>query len=280
MIDINIVEANDAMSALSKVMELVGKKEFPAVAEAFKAATTMVESTWKQFALGAPMPGTTKKIKVPTGQYARSIHHHMLTPFRSYVYSDSKYARSLEEGMPQMDLKEIIPFGPRHRIAKDGHHYAIVPFRHGTPKATQNPMPEKMYQRVREAIKQGEFKKSTVTGHWWDPRPSPLGGNLLIERSTYAWGSRLGRDTGVFGNLAGMVAFDVPSGKNETRTEYMTFRVITTKQPKSGKGRRGWDQSWIVPAREGLHITRKVVEMTTPIIQEMMGEALKKDLGV
>lgn len=270
------MDADSSFSALTKVLELAGAGEFPNTAKAFAAAARMMESTWKQFAMGAPMPGQSKKIKNPTGAYAKSIHRIQVRPFQAYIWSDSPYAKSLEDGTPEMDLKQSHPFGPRSRMSKKGVPYVIIPFRHGTPKSLQSPMPEQIYNRVLESINAGDIKKSVVTGS----RPDVNSRGEPLMRATYAWGTRIRGVAKEFSNLEGMVAFDIPSGAERGRSGYVTFRVISAEPPKASKARRGWDNSWIIPSRQGLHITESVVNTTMPIIRKMIAKAIEKDLQI
>ena len=272
MIQLQIVPSDTGIAELIAGLEMVSTKYLPNTVRAVKVATGILEYTWKAYAMGAVIPGTNVRVKSVRGAYARSIHH-TSDRLSGTVWSDSPYAVSLEEGSPERDLKKILPLSPKARWGKNGP-YLVVPFRHGAPGALQSPMPQLVYNQILQKIKQGEFQKSRVV------RKTVIedffSGQKRIFR-TYKWGSRFHAPP-QFPNLEGMVVFNVPSGERESRGQYMTFRVVSLNKPKVSKAQKGWEGSWVVPARQGYHLTRYVVANTKEIIGEAIRAGITMDL--
>jgi hypothetical protein len=274
MITVSITPSDDGLAALISALEQVSTRKLPNTTRAIKVAVSTLAYTWKAYAMGATIPGTSIKITKVSGAYAKSIKT-TNTGLGGTIYSDSPYAASIEEGTEEKDLKKIIPFGPKARMGKNGP-YAIIGLRHGIPGSLQAPMPNVVYQAIRQKIKEGEFKKSKVTGSYQTQSQGLNAPPTVISRKTYKWGSRAKIPT--FPNLDGMVAFNIPSGKGENRTGYVTFRVITANKPKIDKSAKGWENSWVVPARRGLHLTRYVVANTKDILGEIVRAGMTMDL--
>jgi hypothetical protein len=114
----------------------------------------------------------------------------------------------------------------------------------------------------------------------------------MIKRRTYDWGDRLNKgdspsDNPALAQLDGLVAISQASGPSETmnnRVGFYTFRVVSTKPPQGdpskSKALKGWSNSWIVPARQGLHITQKIAESAREPFKKAIQGALRKDLGL
>jgi hypothetical protein len=238
----------------------------PNTYKAFKMSSSLIAYTWKCYALGAEMKNNPNKVDKPTGSYAKSIKERMLSPFNYFIYSDSHYAEYIENGTEPYDMKKTHTIGSRSRMSKDGVPYLIVPFRHGAPGTKSYPaMPEQVYNAIRTGIKEGQIQLShVVKGRKVEKNYK----GELIPRKSYEYGSRI-TGTGVK-NLEGMLAFDV-STPASVRTEYVTFRVISQNSP---------GHKWIHPGSTGKHITRSVGENTKEIIEDMIADGLRKDLGL
>jgi len=276
--DVKIEVTNDILSQSFAGLEMMASKVLPKTYKAFKAVSNMIAFTWKSYALGAPIPGQARKIKHPTGGYARSIKVRMLAPFHYTIFSDSPIADYLERGTKQYDMKKTHPYGNKSRVVKKtvkrhgrvirkaGDPYLIIPLRHGIPTSLRAPMPEEVYNKVRQLIKAGE---ATVSNIAKKKIKQVNARGELIPRNTYSWGSRF-VNTGM-DNLENMVVMRVPSGQKEIRSAYFTFRVISVNSPAS---------HWIQPARQGLHLTEAVMRTMKPIMTEMLQGAIKQDLGI
>lgn len=280
MIEVSLLPEDHELQALVSSLELISYKAMPSTYRAFKMASSLVMYTWKSYAMGAPIPGGGKRLKKPTGAYAKSIKVRTLTPFNREVYSDSPVAKYLEDGTKEYDMKKTHPFGKRGRvvkktrkdkngkvISKEGDAYIIIPFRHGTPGSLSYVnIPERIFQQIRQAIKNDEIMLSSIKKGARIKKPNYKG--ELIPRARYSWGTRI-YGTGM-PNLEGMTIMD-NSTKKYSRSSYLTFRIISVNSPAS---------KWIQKARAAHHITKYVVQNTNEIVKEMIEAGLKKDLGV
>ena len=280
MIRIRVSAMDENFSNLISSLEAVGKKSMPATADAFRyAVTKILMPQWKSFASGNPLKGSLHRLKNPSGGYARSIKVRKYSPFDWEVYSESKVAKFLEKGTKGVDFKTTHPFGRKSRVAikksEEGEEkrvgYLIVPFRHHTPKARGNPMPDIIYRMIQGLIKKGEFEKSVVTAA---PEGSgkyePNISGEMIPRATYSWGGRL-RGLGFeFANLEGMVVFDTGTSR-ATHSTYFTFRVISAESPEG---------SWMKPATPAMHITQAIWDVSKEDVENLIELGLRKDLGL
>ena len=271
MMRVTITPDDTAMADLISSLELVSTKYLPNTVRAIKVSTAVLEYTWKAYAMGAPIPNTNIRIKSVRGAYAKSIHK-ASAGLTGSVWSDSPYAEEIEEGTEAKDLKKIIPFGPKARMGKNGP-YTIVPFRHGAPGSLSAPMPAQIYSQILAKIHQGEFKKSSVKKQKL-PGANAAGEVALYHQ--YKWGSHVGK-TPEFPNLEGMVVFNIGAA-GENRSGFVTFRVVSANPPKQSKARKGWEGSWVVPSRQGMHITKYVVANTKEVIAEAIRAGITMDL--
>lgn len=265
MIEISIVPEDETLANLLSSLEMISSKFMPKTYKAVKVASAVAEYTWKSYALGAPIPGTSMRIKTPNGDYARSIKSKHLSPFHIYVYSDSDHAKSIEDGTTAVDLKKILPFSARSRVSKAGKGYNIVPFRHGIPGSLmRSVMPKELYDKLRAEIRSGKIEVSRRI------KGGSVSANYkgeLVKRANYQWGTRI--TTGIK-NMEGMVVMDT-SSTSSTRSTYLTFRVISENSPSF---------KWIIPGRPGMKITRFVAQNTQEIIKEIIQQGISEDLGI
>ncbi|MFA5048650.1 MAG: hypothetical protein WC516_06520 [Patescibacteria group bacterium] len=278
MIQMEVVPEDSGLSELISGLEMVSRKFLPNTTRAVKVCLAVMQYTWKCYASGTVIDGTSLKIKTISGAYLRSIKtkHNNLG---GVVYSDSPYAASIEDDQESKDLKKIIPFGKKSRITKDNLPYAIVPFRHGVPTSLSAPMPEIMYKMIRQKFEHEAYIKSSVR---METYTSPNAMGKEVKRHTYNWGSRIkqgGKNKSpLFPDLEGMVVFNVSGGSTKERSEYVTFRIITAYKPIKSKSKKGWANSWVVPSRKGYHLTRWVVTNTRDIVAGILKAGITKDL--
>lgn len=255
---------------------------FPTAAQAVKGATAAVQSQWKAYAGGKPLP-SGDRIKRPTGGYAASINTTPESLWSYRVASKAAVARWLENGTPELDMKQTHPYGPRGRVAKKKMKgggiryvpYVIVPFRWATPKSgahmgVNNVIPDQVYAAIRSGVRKGTFKKSVVldgktnaSNFWGDSE----------ARATYAWGDRV---KGVGGNIEGLVAMDGTYGdkgdglkKVRPTSTYFTFRVISADSPPD---------RWIKPATKPLKIAEQTASFMSDKVSKMVEAGFYADL--
>lgn len=267
-IDLSFLRAADAPFS---------REMLPNLSFAVQQITEAVHRQWAAYAGGAPMPNG-KVIHSRTGEYMRSILLRQVSEFSGEVYSDLPYARIIEDGAPQRDLKTILNSSLKVRTTKDGRRYLIIPFRWGTPNSVMgNNMPAVVHEwwkqgRQASAVT-GTFKRHSGTGAMDIKTRKPL----MVPGWRYNWGTRLGKDDiaglGIGGktakNLEGMYNFRKPRAKSgaSSHSQFITFRVMMEGSP-----------GWIAPAREGLHPARTVADQFRPIAERAFNEALSEDM--
>ncbi|GAN83806.1 hypothetical protein F1645_16475 (plasmid) [Novacetimonas hansenii] len=251
--------------------------EFPTVAHAVSVLAEQAQDMWKSYANGAPLPGGGV-IRSRTGEYARSINIRRLNAFSAEVYSDLAYARVIEEGCPEYDMKKMLDSSIKVRVSKAGRRYLIIPFRWGTPGSVMgNNMPKSVHGWWK-----GKRERSHITLH--TSRPSGTGiydmrtrRRVTVDAWKYKWGDRLTGDTldqlghggtKLGARMAGMVNFRKPGGNGGgAHSKYLTFRVMS-------EGSTGW----IRPAQPGKWPARTVSEQMEPAMEEILSKALETDI--
>ena len=259
---------------------------FPNAAEATRGAAAAIQSKWKAYASGEPLP-SGDKLKSPTGGYAASIKTESDSLWSYRIFSKAAVARWLEEGTPELDMKQTHPYGQRGRVAKKkikggGFRYVpyiIIPFRWATPGAgahmgAKNVIPDQIYRKVLMAREKGgaqRFKRTIVL----DGRSaSPNFWGEMEGRASYAWGDRL---KGVGGALEGLVAmdgsYDADAGgglkKRTPYSTYFTFRIISADSPAG---------SWVKPATKALRIAEQTAAAMKDEANKIVAEGVAADL--
>jgi hypothetical protein len=282
MIKIEIIPESNLLATLQARLKEIGSASLPATVDAFKQGVKIIQSEWKSYAMGAQIPGTSYKLKNPTGGYAAGIKARNDGPFDYTIYNDSLVAHALEEGTPQLDMKTTHPYGQKGRVANHGTKnnprwvpYLIVPFRWGTPRATgghfRNIIPEQIYAMLQLQIKAGVFTRTKVLP---STHTEPNFWGEQVQRAEYEgedergnWGSIL---RGIGGDIEGMSVMAANTAKKRSST-YFTFRVISAESPAG---------SWIKPATPAMHIAQHVADNVRNVVEEMIQDGLKVDLGV
>ena len=273
------VDIHDIVPEFVDVLRQVeGKQVFPNILAAMSEIAALYREAWMGFASGVPIPGSPRVINSRAGGYRDSIKLDLSKDNEKVVYTDSPVHRYIEDGSPEVDLKPGLLSGPKARQGKDGP-YNIVAFRHGTPGTLQSnrPMPVNVYNIVRQQIRQAQKSRTdavqtsqqqrqkarppgrmqVIAATNQQGRRSKLVGTFSEGRgSSYTWKS---------GQFAGMQRI---TGVARS-TQYITFRVVSFRSPPS---------SWIVPPREGVPIREAVVSEVRDLAEEMLKEALRRDL--
>ena len=251
--------------------------DFPTVSRAVSMLAKQAQDLWKSYANGAPLPGGSV-IHPRSGKYVNSIEIRKINAFSAEVYSDLPYARVIEEGCPEYDMKKMLDSSIKVRVSKAGRRYLIIPFRWGTPGAE---MGNNMSKSVHKWW-QGKRERSDITLH--TSRPSGTGiydmrtrRRVTVDAWKYKWGDRLTGETldqlghggtKLGSRMAGMVNFRSPGKRGgSAHSEYMTFRVMS-------EGSAGW----IRPAQPGKWPARTVAEQLKPAMEEALSQALEIDI--
>ncbi|MDR1505791.1 MAG: hypothetical protein LBI67_01675 [Treponema sp.] len=287
MVKMNITMDNDILQQLQTALARFGEGSLPGVSMAMRQSAGLVRGTWQGFARGGSLPGI-ENLKRPSGKYARSIKIDRKGPFDYEIYSDAEVAGWIENGTEELDMKTTHPFGPRSRISKKGVPYLIVPFRWGTPGRNgqkrvgfRNIIPEQIYKQLLISRKNKfKFQASKVTASADTSDNLELNYNNhmvgVASRAKYEWGDRVfsadvdsltdGSREDHFAD--GMVKME---GQNGKAAGYLTFRIISAAPGATG---------WIKPAMRARPVTRAVAGVTQDTVNEIIGSAVREELGL
>ncbi len=254
---------------------------------------------------GTGLKNTERSLAAVSGAVARGwqnsvgsnhrIERRKDTPFSQTVFSRDKVVHWLEYGLEPYDMKHTHTKGKKSRVVKPritksgkmkmswtqkrkdgskytvnaGDSYLIIPFRHmtkGGKKAEGQKSLSELYPKVQQQMKDPDFKRSMVTDSpETSGKVSPNYWGEQINRAKYSWGTRfVFPDTDENKNLQGMVAMGPPK-----QSQFMTFRVISVNSPVG---------SWLHPGIKARHYLKNIIDRGQDKIQEVINEALKKDL--
>lgn len=263
--DIKFTATIDASAALT-VGGLITKEVFPLLNQAVMAVAQQSVINWQKAVYAAPLWSGEKDA------YAKSISWSIKGDFSAEVEATYEKASEIEEGRPARDLKKMLGTSLKVRVSKTGSRYLYIPFRHNTPGhgAHAQVMPVDVYKMAKQMAPSritGKTTRESGTGAY-SVKTKKL---LTVPQNTYSWGARLPagladkkaphHKTDIY---AGMYRFSTgtPGAKSST---YLTFRTMSEKS-----------QGWIIPAKPGLHIAKKVVDDLRPKAMAAFAEAVKR----
>lgn len=272
-------------------LDLVGviqAEVFPLMSQAVRAIAKHTTANWQTSVLKA------KLWSVEKDAYAKSITWSMTGDFSARIETDYKYAADIETGRPARDLKRMLDTSTKVRRTKDGRRFLVIPMRANTPgnDAHAPAMPAGVHALAKS------MAPSRVTGMGERPAGqvthlSPTAGMapakqqsayltstrsktaVMTAKRSYAWGDRLkpaamkqaGLDAATIKHYAGMVKMQTSTPGGAKSSSYLRFRIMM-------EGSSGW----IVPAKPGLFIAKKVAEEMAPKAEAAFAEAIKRTL--
>ncbi|HWQ07802.1 MAG TPA: hypothetical protein VN436_01795 [Holophaga sp.] len=223
-------------------------QDFAHFQQAADITAAMAEELYRGYLLGKPLPGSGAQIKHPS-RTAKTAYRRQVGMMVWALGNSSDAAKGIENGQPQLDMKECLPTAPRARRTKatakepGGHLYLIIPFRHATSDAKVNDsgytatgmraMPTKVYSMVK-ALEHSttlgtEGKRLSATGY-------------LVPAWRYEWKGRLSKKMMKAAGIAGLDKQEgwkvspyqgmVRMGK-AGHTTYLTFRIMSQTSPAS-----------------------------------------------
>lgn len=277
------------LGAQMALLQVINSKVMPLMSQAVKAVAAQTNADWQT---------EVHRAKLWSGEkdaYAGSIQWRMTGDFSAVVEADYRYAEDIETGRPARDLKRMLDTSNKVRRTTDGRRFLVIPFRHGTPGngAHAKAMPAAVHSLA------SAMKPSSVTAMGQRPvgqithlvagrgmiaskRRRDVASPFLSSTTTkqaamtaqrsYAWGDRLagaalkqaGLDAGQVKRYQGMVKMDTSTPGGAKSSAYMTFRIMM----EGGSG-------WVVPAKPGLFIAKKVAEAMQPKAQQAFAAAAK-----
>ena len=266
----------------------INAQVLPMVAQAVRAIGQQAQSDWMKSVHGAKLWSGEKDA------YAGSIKIRQTGDFSLVVESDYKYADEIENGRPSRDLKKMLDTSMKVRLTEKGKRFLVIPMRHnssgnnahaqGVPghvqglanamvptrvvKQTQRPSGERTSLSpttgMHATAKQSQFLSNPATR-----------GQSMVGKNNYAWGGRLtagmlkgaGASAAEVKRYAGMVKMDTSTPGGAKSSSMMTFRIMM-------EGSKGW----IVPAKPGLYLARKVAQDLEPKATAAFAMAIQKSL--
>lgn len=257
------------LSGLAAVKDIVNAQVFPLLNQAVRAVAFQTSANWKQAVMENKLWSGEKDA------YVKSISWRMTGDLSAIVEATYRHAEEIESGRPAKDLKKMLGTSLKVRTSSTGTRYLYIPFRHQIPGADAigQAMPASIYAMAKEMAPSsvvGQYQRLSGTGaHDIKTRK-----HLTVNQNQYKWGDHL--PAGLAPKLnpnhktdpyAGMVRFDT-STANAKSSVYLSFRTMSEKS-----------QGWIVPAKPGLNIAKKVVDEMQPLAENAFAEAIKRTLG-
>jgi hypothetical protein len=294
MIKMNISVDNDILQQFQMALARVGAGNFPLVAHAMNIEVERIAEQWRDFAQGGELKGV-KPLTRPDRSYLFGVKSRQLGPFDYEIFNESKAARRIEEGTPELDMKTTHPYGPKSRISKKGVPYLIIPFGWGTPGTKRNPrvgfrnvMPEQVYNIVKKFKKFKEMKtlipadslvnaNITPNGGYttYNLSPNPRAGAGMVIRAQYnkGYGRLSGMDfAGTVEEktrMDGMVRVDAKGESAKEYGNYLTFRVISAGSPSG---------SWIRPRVDPRPVVQTLADEARGPMNAAVESAIKGEL--
>ena len=243
---------------------------FPMLGQAVRAVAEEGAYRWKSAVMKARLWPDGEKMP-----YANSIQWHMNGVASAEISAAFPLAQEIETGRPAKDLKRMLQTSKKTRQFKDGTRYLIIPFRHNIPSpsgegALARQMPAHVYSAAYSLTASRLLPPGSV-----NPAMRKSASGHLVAQHSYQWGGRL--PAGLTPKLnphhktdihAGMVRFDTSTPgkfgeKAAHSSSYLTFRVMSEKS-----------SGWIVGARPGLYLAKKVADDLQPYLEFKLGKAV------
>jgi len=216
--------------------------------------------------------------------YLQSLQWKMTGDYSAEIWSDYRHAYEIDNGRPPYDLKKMLNTSTKVRRTKDGRRFLVIPMRHNVDS-----MPSAVYSAakgldastvVRDTFRPaGQVVNLSPTTGMTPARRQPrfmsdtgTKKTLMVASKVYNWGDRLHltdkRMSKATKRLyAGMVRFDTTAGGKVPSSSYLTFRIMM-------EGSKGW----IVKARPGLHLAKKLTDSLRPMAEAEFSAAMQIDI--
>lgn len=263
------------LSELLAAADIVRAGVFQNLSAAVERVAMAGAERWREAVLKAPLWEGERQA------YADSIKVRNTGPYSAEIVSDYRYVEDIETGRPPYDMKRMLDSSMKVRVSKKGRRYLIIPMRHNTPgnDALARSMPADVYAEARHLLPSkiiGQGQRVSGTGAY--SMEKSAGGHrrrVTVRKNIYQWGQRL--PAGLAPKLqthhktdpyAGMYRFSAKTPGGRNYSSYVTFRVMAEGQP-----------GWIIPAKPGLYIAKKVSDGLMADVEKVFGAAIQADLS-
>lgn len=261
------------------ITAMVNKEVMPLLHQAVNAVGQQVVNNWKSEVMQAKLWSGEKDA------YMQSITWKMTGDFSGVAEATYKYAGEIENGRPPRDLKKMLNTSSKVRRTTTGKRFLVIPMRHNVKKLEN----AGLYGAAKAleastVVGQGKRRSGEVT--YLSPNagmvPAPKSKqsaylsdittkkHMMVPRNHYAWGQKLTKaDVGEVKWAQGIYRMNTstPGGKSNS-SSYISFRVMMEGS-----------QGWIIPAKPGLGIARKVAADMQPKAEMVFSEAVKRTIG-
>lgn len=276
----------DLSAVTAQANAAVNERVFPLLHQAVRVIAQQTQIKWMDAVEHARL------WKGEKDRYKNSIQMSMDDgkPFAALVWADYKYASDIETGRPPYDLKRMLNTSAKVRRTKDGRRFLVIPFRHNTPgnEAHASAMPQHVYDAASQLapsriVSQSQRPAGEITslhpvhGMRALKHQTPFlssratKATYMVPKFNYRWGGKLGAGSmgpnpkGKVDRFAGMYRFDTSTPGGGRHSTFMTFRIMM-------EGQAGW----IIPARPGLYLAKRVVDEMQPIAESAFTGAIER----
>lgn len=259
------------------ITAMVNKQVMPLLHQAVNAVGQQVAINWKTEVMQAKLWSGEKDA------YVQSISWKMTGDFSGVAEATYKHASQIENGRPPRDLKKMLDTSSKVRRTKTGKRFLVIPMRHNVKKL-ENAGLYDAAKSLEASTVTGRGKRASGEVTYLSPktgmRPAPKSQqsrylsdistkkSVMVPRNHYAWGQRLAKaDAGGHKWAEGIYRFNTSAGKGKS-SSYISFRIMM-------EGSSGW----VIPAKPGLGIAKKVAQDMQPKAVAVFGEAVKRTIG-
>lgn len=258
------------------VKKMIDKQVFPLLNQAVRAVAQKTAIELKKEVYKAPLWSGEKD------QYAKSIDWKMTGDFSAIVEATYKHAGEIETGRPAYDLKKMLGTSEKVRRTEKGKRFLVIPLRHKMEKLQAAGLYDEAFNLEASMVVGQDTRPSGEVTHLSKgsgmtaspaSKQTPFLSNpktkqaMQVPKNVYAWGGKItGQQSGDNKWAQGMRRFDTSTDKASS-SAYMTFRIMI-----EGSG------GWIVPAKSGQYLARKVTTNMQPLAHAAFAAAITKQL--
>lgn len=273
------IDRRDVLPAIIRVADGVRQltERAPRTVEAVDQAIDIIRDAWgREVVIKAPQHArwyVPAIVRTPVESDGRELSGEtFVTP------PLDKRAVILENGEDvDFDMKaHFLATSLKVRVSKAGNKYLIIPMQHGTDSLKSigiyNNAKALSGSKITGFRNEGSQQGATsheMAIHQRDNFMTPDGKPVpVVSRNTYKWGEHLKTSTPALKNYDNMYRFEHTQSKVKN-SSYITFRTMSNKPGSS---------PWIRRKRPGMNVLKAVIEEKTPIINQMISDAVQADL--
>lgn len=225
--------------------EIKLKMDIKPVADAMHDAGQALGAALSSALSGTMFPGMTESVDVP-GLSFMPVQVDDRGELEFDVRAPSEIDK-IEEGTKPWDMKPFLVNGPKHRVAKNGDRYNIIPFVHD-----RNKLPTQIKALA------GGLSPSYILGQYLEVRSDD---QWEVTRNAYLWGE----NTGTLPKVDGKT--NRYSNMYNFGNRMVTFRTVSDKTIRTRPN------SWIHPGKPPNPVTESVWAFMQPVMTSRISGA-------